>query len=254
MLAVTRTGDVLLWALDRPAAKNALSLDLLGALRDNVEKASRDPSVRAVVLTSTGHVFASGGDLREMRDKNSRDDARGFSELGFAVCEAIAAANFPVVCALPGPAIGGGAELALACDLRIGDTNASFAFKQARLGVTTAWGTPPRLVRLVGPSTAARLLFTACEVASREALQLRLLDEVTAPGEAVETALGWAASISEGSPSAIAEIKQLLRTANAIDARERELDAFVRTWSAKDHAEAVEAYFDRRVPVWTARG
>jgi enoyl-CoA hydratase/carnithine racemase len=162
----------------------------------------------------------------------------------------------PIVGALPGPAIGGGAELALACDMRVADVRAKISFKQVRMGVTTAWGTAARLVALVGAGAAARLLYTSHEIAGDEAKLIGLVDEVTAIGLARATALAWASDIAEGSPRAIAEMKRLLREttkASAGDVRAIERQSFVATWSSADHPEAVEAYFERRTPRWEDR-
>jgi enoyl-CoA hydratase len=139
MVKVERHGHVAIWTIDRPEAKNALDHATIGELSDAVHEAAADRSVRAAILTGEGHTFVSGGDLRELRDRNSPQDAEHFSDVGFDLMAAIADLPFPVVAALPGPAIGGGAELALACDLRIADMRAKIAFKQVRMGVTTAW-------------------------------------------------------------------------------------------------------------------
>ena len=248
-----REGAVVVWTIDRPEAKNALDHGTLNALMAAVQTAGADGTARAAVLTGAGDTFVSGGDLRELRDRNTPQDAEHFSELGFTLCRAIAELPFPVVCALPGAAIGGGAELALACDLRIADVRAKIAFKQVRMGVTTAWGTVPRLVAAVGAGTAARLLYAAHEVGAAEAKAIGLCDEVTESGLARATALAWASDIARGSPKAIADMKRLVRETAARDVRALERQLFVETWTGADHAEAVEAYFARRAPVWSDR-
>ena len=253
MLHVEREGAVVIWTIDRPEAKNALDHATLHALLDAVQDAGADRTARAAVLTGAGQAFVSGGDLRELRHKNTPQDAERFSELGFELCRKMAELPFPVVGALPGAAIGGGAELALACDLRVADVRAKIAFKQVRMGVTTAWGTVPRLVAAVGAGVAARLLYAAHEVGAAEAKRIGLVDEVTENGLARTTALAWASDIAQGSPKAIADMKRLLRETTARDVRALERQLFVETWSGADHHEAVEAYFERRAPVWSDR-
>lgn len=255
MLVIERQGAIVIWTIDRPRARNALDHATLSALVDAVADAGRDTTVRAVILTGAGHTFVSGGDLRELRDKSSPQDAERFSDLGWELTRAMSELAVPIVCALPGPAIGGGAELALACDMRIADTRAIFSFKQVRMGVTTAWGTVPRLVSLVGAGTAARLLYAGHDVSAEDAKLVGLVDEVTEDGLARARALAWASDIAEGSPRAIADMKRLLRasTATAVDVRALERQRFVHTWSSADHAEAVEAYFEKRPPRWTDR-
>ena len=252
---VERQGAIAIWTVDRPQAKNALDHTTLNQLVDAVADAERDKTVRAVILTGSGHTFVSGGDLRELRDKNTPQDAERFSDLGWDLCRAMAELPMPIVCALPGPAIGGGAELALACDMRVADLRAKISFKQVRMGVTTAWGTVPRLVALVGAGMAGRLLYASHEIAAAEAKLIGLVDEVTENGLARTTALAWASDMTEGSPRAIADMKRLLRettgATNEVRALERQL--FVDTWSGADHSEAVEAYFERRQPRWHDR-
>lgn len=254
MLRIERDGAAVVWTLDRPHTKNALSAELLARLRDAVRAASEDPSIRAAVLTGAGGAFASGGDSRELRDKSSAADAAALSDAGEGVCRALGELPFPVVAAIPGVALGGGAELALACDLRVADGRARLCFKHARMGATTSWGSLPRLHALVGPSAAARLLFTAAELSAGEALRLGLVDHVAEDDASLTAALAWCADIAAAAPGAVAEHKALLRAATAsfyATARALEREAFVRTWSGDEHAEAMTAYFERRAPRWS---
>jgi enoyl-CoA hydratase len=157
----------------------------------------------------------------------------------------------PVLAALPGAAIGGGAELALACDLRIADPRATLCFKHAHMGVTTAWGVLPRLVAAAGHAAAARLLLTGRVVDAEEGMRLGLFDAVSPAGGSLDHALAWAGEISRGAPLAIAGMKALLREAcRAEDLRTFERGRFVSTWMSADHAEAVEAFFEGRPPRW----
>lgn len=253
MLRIEREGSVAVWTLDRPKAKNALNAELVALLLAAIESAGADESVRAAILTGAGGVFASGGDLHELRDKSSARDAAALSDMGEHLCRRIGELPFPVIAALPGPAIGGGAELAIACDMRIAEQTARICFKQARMGVTTAWGSLPRLVSLVGPSHAARVLFTAQEISAVDARAMGLVDFVADPDACVVTALAWCTDITAAPRAAIAEAKALLRAAAAplhAHTRPLEREAFIRTWSSADHAEAMAAYFERRQPRW----
>ena len=255
MVRVERQGNLVIWTVDRPATKNALDQATMVALADAFDEANRDRSVRAAVLTGAGHAFVSGGDLRELRERNTPQDAERLSDIGYHLCRAIEELPFPVIAALSGPAIGGGAELAIACDLRVADVRASFQLKQVRMGVTTAWGTVPRLLSLVGAGVAARLLYAGHDVGAAEAKLLGLVDEVTENGLAKTTALAWAADVAQGSPRAVAEMKRLVREASAAspDVRALERQLFADTWSGPDHHEAVEAYFARRPPAFGDR-
>lgn len=255
MLHVEKQGRVVIWTVDRPDARNALDLKTLGDLLVAVNEAARDKTVSAAVLTGAGHMFVSGGDLRELRDKTAPQDAERLSDVGYDLCRGLAELPFPVVAALAGPAIGGGAELALACDMRVADLRAKISFKQVKMAVTTAWGTVPRLVSLVGPGIASRLLYTGQEVAAAEAKLLGLVDEVTENGLARTAALAWASDVAEASPTAVAAMKRLVRETaeTARDVRSLERQLFVDTWSGPDHRDAVDAFFQRRAPRWVDR-
>lgn len=255
MLHVERQAGVIIWTVDRPEAKNALDHAMLDRLARAIRDATADRDIRAAIITGAGDVFVSGGDLRELRGRDSPEDAERLSDAGYELTSAIGEAPFPIIAALPGPAIGGGAELAIACDMRIADARARMSFRQVRMGVSTAWGSISRLVALVGAGTAGRLLYTAQEICAAEAKLLGLVDEVTDNGLARPTAIAWASDIALGSPKAIGESKRLLReaTACARDIRSLERQVFVETWSGPDHREAIDAYFERRSSRWQPR-
>jgi enoyl-CoA hydratase/carnithine racemase len=257
-LVVERRGpsdEVAVWTVSRPEAKNALDSATFEALARALADAAGDATLRAVVLTGAGDTFVSGGDLRELRTATTTADAERLADAGRDVCDAIARLPLPVLAALPGAAIGGGAELATACDLRIADARATVCFKHARMAVTTAWGILPKLVAMVGHGAATRLLLAAEEVGAREALHLGLVDAVTEDGGCVELAVAWGLEVAKGAPLATASLKALLREtlepAGPVRASERE--RFIAAWTSRDHADAVEAFFGRRAPAWTGR-
>ncbi len=254
MLRVERTGGVAIWTLDRPESKNALGKATLDALAGAVSRAEREPGLRAIVITGAGKAFSAGADLREARDIVTATDAGRFSDVGEDIFARFESLPVSVIAAIPGVAFGGGAELALACDMRVADMRAKISFKQARMGVCTAWGTLARLVSVVGHGTAMRLLTTGHEIGAMEARVLRLVDHVTEEdGEAMALALAWASDIEQGSPSAVAALKALVvegRRALYDRLRPEERSRFVETWTSADHREAVDAYFERRAPRW----
>jgi enoyl-CoA hydratase len=251
---VERRGEVAIWTLARPQAKNALDGATFEALEQAIGAAKTDRGLRAVVLTAEGDTFASGGDLRELRNASGPADAVRVAEIGRRICDGIGALDVPVLAALPGAAIGGGAELGIACDLRIADPHASLCFKHAHMGVTTAWGVLPRLVAVAGHAVAARLLLTGRIVDAEEGMRLGLFDAVSPAGGVLDHALSWAAEIARGAPLAVAGMKALLREAcRAEDLRTFERGRFVSTWTSADHAEAVEAFFEGRPPQWSGR-
>ncbi len=251
---VERDGDIALWTINRPEVRNAFDFPTFERLLAAIADARRDRSLRAVVLTGEGSTFVSGGDLRELREATTRADAARIADQGRRVCDGIAGLSVPVIAALPGAAVGGGAELAIACDLRVADRRARLSFKHARMAVTTAWGIMPKLVSLVGPGAAARLLLTGHDVDAAEALRIGLVEGVCDEGASVETAMTWAREVSRGAPRAIAGLKTLLGDATTTSrARQRaqERSLFIAAWTDKDHHEAVEAFFEGRPPRWS---
>jgi enoyl-CoA hydratase/carnithine racemase len=255
VLRVERRGATALLTIARPRTKNALDAATMAALAAAVDEASRDADLRALVLTGEGDAFVSGGDLRELSGKHSPADAEQLADVGTALCAALAGLDIPVLAALPGVAFGGGAELAVACDMRIADRRARLSWKQVRMGVTTAWGTLGKLVALVGAGAAARLLYTGQEVGAAEAHAMGLVEAVCDDGGCVALALEWADDVARGSPGAVGRMKRLLQATSAVGpaplAAERA--SFVATWSGEDHVEALSAYFDRRDAVWGRR-
>ena len=249
------SGEVAVWTLSRPEVKNALDSATFAALGRALADARDDVRLRAVVLTGAGGTFVSGGDLRELRRATASAQAALLADTGREVCDAIARLPLPVIAALPGAAIGGGAELATACDLRVADERATVCFKHARMAVTTAWGILPKLVAMVGHGAASRLLLAAEEVGAREALRLGLVDAVTQDGGCVELAVAWGLEVAKSAPLASAALKGLLRGAldSPADARASERERFIATWTSEDHADAVEAFFASRAPTWKGR-
>jgi enoyl-CoA hydratase len=247
--------QIAVWTIARPEAKNALDTATFQELGRAVAAASTDAGLRAVVLTGEGDTFAAGGDLRELRNANTAEHAAQLADMGRHVCEAIARLPVPVIAALPGAAIGGGAELAMACDLRVADLRATLCFKHARMAVTTAWGILPKLVGIVGHATASRLLLAGHPIDAAEGLRLGLFDAMAENGGSVTRAIAWGLDVAQASPRAIAEMKALLREATwpATDVGSKERESFIATWTSDDHREAIEAYFGSRAPRWTGR-
>jgi enoyl-CoA hydratase len=250
-VVIERQGEVAVWTLARPEAKNALDSSTFAALGRAVAAAAVEPGLRAIVITGEGDTFASGGDLRELRTRTSSEHAAQLADMGRHVCDALARLPVPVIAALPGPAIGGGAELAMACDLRIADPRATLCFKHARMAVTTAWGVLPKLVATVGHGAASRLLLAAHEIDAQEALRLRLVDAISEQGASVLRAIAWGLDVAQGAPRAVAELKALLNEPPSTEQRALERERFITMWTSADHREAVEAFFASRAPRWT---
>ncbi|MBA2339253.1 MAG: enoyl-CoA hydratase/isomerase family protein [Pyrinomonadaceae bacterium] len=172
--------------INRPPKRNALSQTSLEALDDIVSQLVKQTDVRAIIFTGTADVFASGADIRELQALDAAK-AREFAECGQRLFQKIADAPQLTIAAINGPCMGGGLDLALACDMRVASSNAIFAHPGANLGIITGWGGTQRLPRLVGRARALEMFFTARRLTSLEALEWNLIDRISDP--ALEGAL-----------------------------------------------------------------
>ncbi|MEO8224918.1 MAG: enoyl-CoA hydratase/isomerase family protein [Gammaproteobacteria bacterium] len=244
-LLIEQRGDRLQVTINRPERRNALSLELLDGLGEVFTRFAGADGLKCAVLTATGdRCFAAGGDLRELDVIRSEADTRAMSRRVRATLDAVRRFPVPVVAALNGHALGGGAELALACDLRVATPETELGFLQAQLNVTTAWGGGIDLLALLGPARALPLLLEARRIPAPEALQLGLLNRVSAPGESL------AACADQLLKPLLERPVQVLRAykALAFEARralhERltstEEQGFTATWTHPDHWSAAE--------------
>ncbi|CAN5871912.1 enoyl-CoA hydratase-related protein [soil metagenome] len=213
MVLVDRQGEVGLVVLNRPRKLNAFAGEMRDQIGDAVEQLGADPTVRAVVITGEGRGFCAGADIDYLNELVAEGNARDFQRLleaGERVVQEIRAAEKPVIAAVNGPAAGGGANLALACDLRIMADTASIGQTFVRIGLHPDWGGTFLLPRLVGVSRALELMWSGRMVGAEEALAIGLANRVVPAEEVREEALAWARQLAAGPPLAAARIKRAL--------------------------------------------
>jgi enoyl-CoA hydratase len=236
-----------LWVeLNRPEQRNALSLEVLEELKSVFHDGAGDQVLRCAVLTGRGErSFAAGGDLKELDSMRSADDANRVLACGRAALDAIRAFPTPVIAAINGVAVGGGAELAVACDFRVSVASAKIGFVQGTLNISTAWGGAADLIGILGPTKALELLVSGRTVSANDALELGLVDKVCAEGESLrETADAFVAPWI-GRPSHV--IRALTAVSRAAKRERRralenvESSAFLSTWVHEDHWRAAAA-------------
>jgi len=241
-LSIERDGSLALLTLSNPQKKNALDPPLLAAL---VQALATLPSegADAVVLTAAGAIFSSGYDLAAL------EEGRGPQPLEDAV-RAVLDGPLPVIAALPGLAIGGGCELACACDLRVAHPEVSLQMPPVRLGLVYPQAGLRRFVSLIGASRTRELFLAADRIPAERALAWGLVDRVVAPAEVLPTAIELARSIARGAPSAVRGTRRLLAALEAPHTKEldRELDELVHTAFASEDAEEARAAFRERRP------
>lgn len=245
--------------LNRPDARNALTLSLKQALHDLVPRLDQDGEVGCLLLSGAGRAFCSGGDTKTMaRDGKppSMDDRQRLLRWEHELPAQLHELSKPVLAALPGPAAGAGFSLALACDLRIAAESAFLMTSFARLGLSGDYGGSWFLTQLIGPAKARELYFTGERVSADECLALGLFNRVVSDAALQDEAFAWAAAIAAGPPVAHRFMKENLNRALTADLRTclgYEADRMVRGAMTEDYREAVRAFVEKRPPAFRGR-
>lgn len=250
---VTRTAGIATVTVNAPERLNALSSELLVELDAAFAALGKDETVRAVIFTGSGErAFIAGADIREMVNK-SRDEALAFARLGHSVANRIEQLPQPVIAAVNGFALGGGCELALACDIRHCSENAVFAQPEVQLGIPPGWGGSQRLVRAVGPGYAAEMIFTGKRIDATEALRTGLVNAVHPQASLMDEVGKLAASIAACGPGAVRASKRLMaltRGTGAAGALAEEACTFADQFSLDEQKEGMTAFLEKRTPTF----
>lgn len=245
--------------LNRPDARNALTLEMKQALAHWIPALGADPEVGSVLLTGAGPAFCSGGDTKRMaREGKLPSPAERTAQLRWehGIPLALHTIPKPTLAALPGPAAGAGFALALACDLRIAAESTFVTTAYARLGLSGDYGSSWFLTRLVGPAKAREILFTAERLDARTCERIGLVNRVVADAALAESALAWARQIAAGPPVALAYMKDNLNRALSeplAAVLDREAERMVAGAQTEDYLEAVAAFAEKRAPVFKGR-
>jgi enoyl-CoA hydratase len=231
---------------NRPHVLNALNREAMQRFAVIVNDLHQDETVGVVILTGVNpQAFCSGGDLNELSQLTTEADALDFIALMGDALHQLENLPVPVIAAINGYALGGGSEVAMACDLRIVDQAVKMGFVQARLALTPGWGAGQRLLQAVGYAKAMELLLRAEPIGAEELFTLRLANQIAPTGRAFDVAqqfarriIGWDADVVKG-------IKRLLRagiTQPYDQAHQTERNLFPPLWAAQPHLDAVETF------------
>lgn len=252
----TITNHVGTITLNRPDKLNAFA----GAMRQEVAQAvqemTADDSVRVVVITGAGRAFCAGADIGYMKDLLETSDTKAFRalvEAGREVVTAIRATPKPVIASLNGAAAGGGANLALACDIRIASDAASIGQTFNRIGLHPDWGGTYFLPRLVGPSKALELIFTGEMVPAEEALRIGLFNRVVPAADLARETKIFASLLASKPPLALALAKRAVYRSGDRQLDEMldlELDHQLHCFASEDAREGLQAFLDKRAPTF----
>jgi enoyl-CoA hydratase/carnithine racemase len=255
-LSVAREDGLLLLTLNRPAKRNAFSFELLQALEVEVERAASDDGVRAVVITGAGQeAFSAGMDLallfEHVASAPTGQQLRKVQHELQSLFSTLEALEKPTVAAIEGHCVGGGLELALACDLRVASSAAALGFPETKLGLLPDLGGTTRLTRLVGPAVAREWILTARSYPAARALELGLITELVPPGDALAHAKRLAREVCANGPLAIAWAKKIIdrgATMSLEDSLLLEQYAMTEILPSADVKEGIAAFLARRPP------
>ncbi len=235
--------------IDRPHVRNALGWGAMEAFQDRIRRVAQDKEIEALIVTGGGETFVSGGDLQDLQEYTSAEDGRRLSVLmGDALYEM---EQLPIVtlAAINGPARGGGAEIAIACDIRVMAENADIGFVHTRLGIVTAWGGGTRLQRTVGYASALELLTSGRVLNAAEAKAIGLVSRVTPRGAALAEAVSLAREITANPRACVEATKRFLQAGmngTYEQALRAEREEFPSLWDTDFRRQAVEKFLSRK--------
>jgi enoyl-CoA hydratase len=235
--------------LNRPESLNAFDVDHLQQFISTLTAVAGDSSIRAMIITGAGErAFSAGADIKQMA-RMSPAEGMEFGRLGHAVTRGIERLPIPVIAAVNGLALGGGCEIAIACDMRVASKAAQFAQPEVTLGIPPGWGGSQRLPRLVGPGLAAEMIFTGRQVDAGEALRIGLVNRVVSASELMSSSMDVASRIAANSPLAVRASKVLIGHTFGLDldgGLDAEATAFGAAFRLPDQSEGMSAFVERR--------
>ena len=240
--------QVAVLTIDRPEALNALNTQVLCDLDEAIAKVEQADDVRVVILTGAGRSFVAGADIGEMKGF-SAIDGKKFGVHGGSIFLRLENLSKPVIAAVNGFALGGGCELAMACDIRLASEKAKFGQPETGLGITPGFGGTQRLPRIVGVSKAMELILTAKTIGAEEAKAIGLVSEVSPAEELMDKAMELAQAICANAPIAVAESKRCIRMGMQTDISTGaafEAEAFGVTCGTEDKNEGMGSFLEKR--------
>jgi enoyl-CoA hydratase len=250
-ILLEKDGSVATITMNRPKALNALNKETLLELECCLAGIAADPDVRVLIITGGGDkAFVAGADISFMQSL-SVAEARAFGQLGHRVMRALEELPQPVICAVNGFALGGGCEMALACDMRFASSNAKFGQPEVNLGVIPGFGGTQRLPRLVGKGLANELIFSGKMIDAREACRIGLVNQVFGPEELMGECRKLAVMIASRGPSAVRLCKDAVKNGYEMDqarACSYEADLFALCFAADEQSEGMAAFLEKRSP------
>ena len=244
-----KEGKIAIVTINRPKALNALNSETLQDIDAVITELENDSTIYAVVLTGAGEkAFVAGADISEMKDLNE-EQGKEFGVLGNKVFRRLETLGKPVIAAISGFALGGGCELAMACDIRIASDRARFGQPEAGLGITPGFGGTQRLPRIVGLGKAKELIYTCAIIKADEALSIGLVNKVVPLENLMEEARAMANKIAENAPIAVKLCKDAIDRGMQVGMDEAimvEAEDFGKCFASADQKEGMTAFMEKR--------
>lgn len=247
-LLVERVENICRVNINNPEALNALNTVVLRELDEVFTEIGKDDSIDVVILTGEGRAFVAGADIAQMSTMNAAE-GKAFGELGAAVFRKIELLNKVVIAAVNGFALGGGCELAMACDIRVASVKAKFGQPEVGLGITPGFSGTQRLPRIVGIGKAKELIYTADIIPAEEACRIGLVNKVVEPEKLMDECMALARKIASKAPLAVRYAKQAINRGIETDVETGisiEADLFGLCFATEDQKEGMQAFLGKR--------
>lgn len=255
LVIIEKTDKIALLRINRPEAMNSLDAVMLHEINTAVDQAAADPEVEVILFIGEGKAFVAGADIAAMSTMDE-EDGMALGILGQQVFRKIETLNKPTIAVVNGFALGGGCELAMACDMRIASTRAKFGQPEVGLGITPGFSGTQRLPRLVGKAKACELILTGDIIQAEEAARIGLVNKVVPPEELMEEAMALAGRILKNAPLAVQFSNRAIKSGLETDIDTGiglEAELFAQCFSTEDQKEGMKAFLEKRKPFFRGR-
>lgn len=239
--------------INRPQQLNALNIETIHELNDLIHLWSKDDKIKVIIITGEGKSFVAGADIAEMKDM-TKQQAIDFSEMGQKVFSLIESQEKPVIACVNGFALGGGCELAMACDIKVASDKAKFGQPEVNLGVIPGFAGTQRLARMVGTAKAKELILTGEIIDAQTALSIGLVNQVVPHDNLLDQTFKMAQKIASKGPTAVRLAKKVISRGIETDfvtGSSFEVEAFGECFASGEAKEGMSAFLEKRKPEWS---
>lgn len=241
-----------LLSISRPKALNALNSSFFSEMNEMLDEIEKNETLRVLVITGDGKAFVAGADIAEMSNFGS-EEGQNFSEIGQETFSRLEKLKIPVIAAINGFALGGGCELAMACDIRIASAKAKLGQPEVNLGLIPGYAGTQRLTRLVGMGNALQLLMTGDMISAQRAYEMGLVQQISEPENLVEDTMKIAKTIASKGKQSVAKVKEVARKGMEMqftDGEKLEAKEFGLLFDTIETEEGISAFLEKRKPNW----